>query len=57
MGTRFTFVVPGIDAAEGQSLAHFVEEAELMREFGIDLHIRLVAAGRHVEIMQRQRIA
>ena len=37
--------------------AHFVEERQLVLEFRIERGIRLVAAGRYVEIMQRQRIA
>ena len=37
--------------------AHLVEERELVREFRIDLGIGNVAARRHVEIMQRDRVA
>ena len=37
--------------------AHLVEEGELVGEFRIDLGVGLVAAGRHVEIVQRDRIA
>ena len=33
--------------------AHLVEEVKLVLEFRIDLGIGLVAAGRHIEIMQR----
>ena len=31
---------------------HFVDEGELVGELRVDLRIGLVAAGRHVEIMQ-----
>ena len=37
--------------------AHLVQKRKLMLEFRIDLGIRLVAARRHVEIMQRDWIA
>ena len=42
---------------QGFAVAHLVEEGELVREFRIDRGIGNVAAGRHVEIMQRDRIA
>ena len=44
-------------AAQRGVVAHLVEEGELVREFRIDLRIGLVAAGRHIEIVQRDRIA
>ena len=39
------------------AIAHLVEKGQLVGEFCIDLRIRHVAAGRHVKIVQRDRIA
>src|SRR5581483_485086 len=47
----------GFARLDGVARPQLVEEGELVREFRIDLRIGLVAAGRHVEIMQRDRIA
>ena len=47
----------GVLTAQPGACPHLVEKSELVREFRIDLRIGQVAAGRHVEIMQRDRIA
>ena len=39
------------DSLGARPARHFVEEGELVREFVVDLRVRLVAAGRHVKIM------
>ena len=45
------------DAGRSVSQAlHFVEEGELVGELHVDRRVGHVAAGRHVEIMQRDRI-
>ena len=35
---------------------HLVEEIELVLELDVDLRVGLVAAGRHIEIMDRERV-
>ena len=37
--------------------AHLVEKRELMGELDVDLRVGLIAAGRDIEIMHRQRVA
>ena len=43
-------------SARGATTREFVEEGELVRKLFVDFGIRLVAAGGHVKIMDRQRL-
>ena len=43
--------------AQPRAVAHFIKKPELVREFRVDVGIGNVAAGWHVEVMHRDRIA
>src|SRR5579883_3147218 len=47
----------GLLRPDDGAVAHLVEKGELMREFRIEVRVGKVAAGGHIEIMHRDRIA